>query len=223
MLRGLQGRGRGEQRSFRHSLLQSGAPRFLKAKLSACQAQLEASLAAHQSSQLGAADMRKQVLSEQETSRRLSRQLQQLQQAKEKGGKAKEGEAASSATLSARVLELERELGVAKRAAKQADTAKMSLEVRLHRALEEVSKQKEAARQARIQSKDLGEGQKLEVARLEAQSQRLERQKMELLSAFKKQLKLIDVLKRQKFHVEAARLLAFTEEDFVKTLDWAAV
>lgn len=36
-----------------------------------------------------------------------------------------EGEAASSATLSARVLELERELGVAKRAAKQADTAKM--------------------------------------------------------------------------------------------------
>lgn len=30
-----------------------------------------------------------QVLSEQETSRRLSRQLQQLQQAKEKGGKAK--------------------------------------------------------------------------------------------------------------------------------------
>lgn len=35
-----------------------------------------------------------------------------------------EGEAANSATLSARVLELERELGVAKRAAKQADTAK---------------------------------------------------------------------------------------------------
>ncbi|CAN0578770.1 unnamed protein product, partial [Ectocarpus sp. 12 AP-2014] len=30
---------------------------------------------------------------------------------------------------------------------------------------------------------------------------------------------LYDVLPHQ-FHVEAARLLGFTEEDFVKTLDW---
>lgn len=30
---------------------------------------------------------------------------------------------------------------------------------------------------------------------------------------------LYDVLSHQ-FHVEAARLLGFTEEDFVKTLDW---
>lgn len=52
-----------------------------------------------------------------------------------------------------------------------------SLEVRLHRALQEASKQKEAARQTREDSKDLGQGQRWEVSKLEGQCQRLERQK----------------------------------------------
>lgn len=71
----------------------------------------------------------------------------------------------------------------------------------------------------------------------------LKKQKAELILGFKKQLRLIDVLKRQKvranmhiqfrvfhrficfsalsqMHLEAARLLSFTEEEFVKALDW---
>ena len=49
---------------------------------------------------------------------------------------------------------------------------------------------------------------------------RLERQRSDLIAGFKKQTRLIGVLKKQRAHMEAAKLLSFTEEEFTKALDW---
>ena len=44
-----------------------------------------------------------------------------------------------------------------------------------------------------------------------------------LIMGYKKQMQLINVLKQQKVHLEASRLLDFTEQEFVKAIDWGPV
>ena len=117
--------------------------------------------------------------------------------------------------------ELTRELQVAQKAARSADSDKRALEVRLNRALEEVNRTKAALAKTKEENREVGVNARQEIVALESQVQRLERQKAELIAAFQKQMKLIDCLRRQKVHMEAARLLQFTEEEFIKTLDWA--
>jgi chromosome segregation ATPase len=53
-----------------------------------------------------------------------------------------------------------------------------------------------------------------EVERLNNEVKKLEKQKNDLYVAFKKSLKLCSILKRQKIHLENARLLNFTEDEF---------
>lgn len=55
---------------------------------------------------------------------------------------------------------------------------------------------------------------------LKSENKTLEKQRGEIIIGFKKQLKLTDVFKRQKMHIEATKMLSFIEEDFVKALGW---
>jgi hypothetical protein len=91
---------------------------------------------------------------------------------------------------------------------------------RLSRALEECDKFKKTLQDATDETKGMGTDYRKDKEKLKSQVRALERQRGELLTAFKKQCKLIEVLKRQKVHTEAAKLLEFTEEEFVKVLDW---
>ncbi|XP_046342297.1 testis-expressed protein 9-like [Haliotis rufescens] len=107
-----------------------------------------------------------------------------------------------------------------KRSQKQAASSHSATEVRLNRALEEVERYKEQLQKSKSLSKDASDSDKKRVEHLLADNKKLEKQKSELMAGFKKQLKLIDILKRQKMHIEAAKMLQFSEEEFVKALEW---
>ena len=92
--------------------------------------------------------------------------------------------------------------------------------MRLQRALEENDRHKAMLKNAKRGSAEDVAALRQTVSSQEQQIKALERQRTELLGAFKKQLRLIDVLRRQKIHVEAARALAFTEQQFLETLEW---
>nr|XP_060611941.1 testis-expressed protein 9 [Anolis sagrei ordinatus] len=90
------------------------------------------------------------------------------------------------------------ELEGLKRAQKQASVGQSSMEVRLNRALEEAEKGKAELNRIKQAKKDLASQEQKKLEELKAENKRLAKQKEELMAAFKKQLKLIDILKRQK-------------------------
>ncbi|ROL52733.1 Testis-expressed protein 9 [Anabarilius grahami] len=122
--------------------------------------------------------------------------------------------------LQQQVAALQKELESMKRTHKQAASTRSATEVRLNRALEEIEKTKTQLNKLKQSSKDSVSQEHQKIETLQAENRKLERQNAELIMGFKKQLKLIDILKRQKMHFEAAKMLSFTEEEFMKALDW---
>lgn len=121
--------------------------------------------------------------------------------------------------LERQVKERGRELDTGEIEMKRTEKDQSSKEAKLNRALEEVEKLKLQLREAKIEEVSKNEQIRRDLDKMADENKRLERQRNELLQAFKKQMKLIDVLKRQKMHIESAKLLAFTEDEFVRTLE----
>jgi DNA repair exonuclease SbcCD ATPase subunit len=105
------------------------------------------------------------------------------------------------------------------RGVKASEAETKSRDVRLNRALEEVERYKNMLTDARDETKGGGAESRREAAQLRVECRKLERQKQELVNAFKKQNKLVDVLRKQKIHLEAARVVQFAEEEFLSVLE----
>ncbi|KAJ0002114.1 hypothetical protein NQD34_001910 [Periophthalmus magnuspinnatus] len=122
--------------------------------------------------------------------------------------------------LQLHVAELNKEMENLHRSSKQAAALHNTVEIRLNRATEETQKLKCELSKMKQMSKDKIDEEHQSKVSLLAENKNLKKQKAELIVGFKKQIKLIDILKRQKMHFEAAKLLSFTEEEFLKALDW---
>ncbi|CAH8455967.1 unnamed protein product [Schistosoma turkestanicum] len=106
-----------------------------------------------------------------------------------------------------------------KRSSDQQAVEIKSLTTRLNRAIEESDRYKADLDKVRSSTRESVESMRRNIENIMAENKRLEKQKSELISAFKKQMKLIDILRRQKMLVEASKCLHITEEEFMKALD----
>ncbi|KAJ1554155.1 Golgin sub A member 2 [Nowakowskiella sp. JEL0078] len=116
------------------------------------------------------------------------------------------------------IISLRKNLESITKTSRQSESDVNAKDVRLNRALEEIERYKQISAKTNSEAKEKLETAKLNSDKLYLELKRLEKQKADLLLAFKKQMQLIDVLKRQKMHLEATRILEFTEEEFMRAL-----
>lgn len=163
---------------------------------------------------------------------------------REKQLRAKEALERSTTALQAKVDELssklsgadsklanmDRELNAASKRKAELENEAKTRDAKLNRALAELERTKEslAARRNGGGGGSSANGASIDdltrdLAALKLTNKKLLSQRSELLGGFKKQARLIELLKRQKMHVEMAKMLQFTEEEFAKTLEMGEI
>nr|XP_019587880.1 PREDICTED: testis-expressed sequence 9 protein isoform X2 [Rhinolophus sinicus] len=194
--------------------------RFLKAKLRVMQEELDNVVCECNKKEGEIQDLKSQIKNFGEDCVRQQRTINLQQSQTEKYKTLFEEANKKCDGLQQQLSSVERELENKRRLQKQAATSQSATDVRLNRALEEAEKYKLELSKLRQNYKDIANEEHKKIEALKSENKKLEKQKGELMIGFKKQLKLIDVLKRQKMHIEASKMLSFTEEEFMKALDW---
>mmetsp|Transcript_20828 Transcript_20828/g.29841 ORF Transcript_20828/g.29841 Transcript_20828/m.29841 type:complete len:381 (+) Transcript_20828:73-1215(+) len=208
------------------------AERFVKAKLKLLTKQLEDGVELRLKMEEQNKDLQRQLKTEREENKRLNKRIQIMETDLRKTGNVKGGRGAegnqnggpldkeSADAFAQEIALLKKDLETAERMGKQSEANTKNKDLQLKRAAETIAKLKTQLQESQLNLQTGVSGEKSKCEALETRIKVLEKQRAELIDGFRKQMKLIDILKRQKVHIEAARLLSFTEEEFMKTLDW---
>jgi hypothetical protein len=213
-----------EQGDATPKLTGAASERYQKAKIRMLTQQAEESKSIRKKLMDQTADLQRQLKFEREEKKKFVKRIQLLEtdNRRQNNMKATSSKNEPDVNLMEQdIALLKKDLATAERIAKSADGDKKARDLQLKRASETINKLKAQLTTAQAASKDTSVTDQDRMEALESRNKVLEKQRNDLVEAFKKQMKLIDVLKRQKVHIEAARLLNFTETEFMKTLDWA--
>ncbi|KAL0106481.1 hypothetical protein PUN28_016293 [Cardiocondyla obscurior] len=123
-------------------------------------------------------------------------------------------------TLNNENVNLKKDLESFKKEIRTLNQQSNNLDIRLNRSLENNEKLRSALKCSQIEEKELrNQIRKLQDDKKLAVKS-LEKQRSELVQAFKKQTLLVDNLKKQNIHLMANGQLSLTKEDFIKLLEW---
>lgn len=193
--------------------------RFQNARILALQQELDKTIA-----DLAARDTEVQQVRQE--NKQVSEEVKRLQKVGSAADQGQEKLRQQVAALETKCKDLERERSDLSKEKDQlevrlrkSDADISSKEARINRLTEECEKYKVNFKEASNQDRDRATSERRETERLTSEVRKLERQRAELVNAFKKQMKLIEVLKRQRAHMEAARVLSFTEDEFIRILE----
>ncbi|KAG3088066.1 hypothetical protein PI124_g9881 [Phytophthora idaei] len=192
--------------------------RYQKARLRVLQDEADTAIARAEQLQVAQAALKVEIDNLKGENMALSKKNQQTQQLLEKQRELSVAQEEKQRILEGQLASAQARVEETQRVEKLASQQFRSKDVRLNRALEELEKVK-----AQLQDEKKNHGEqmvaKAEYDQIVRDNKKLDKQKGELLAAFKKQMKLIDLLKRQRVHMEAAKMLSFTEAEFSKTLE----
>jgi len=197
----------------------SAANRLLKAKLDILQKEFDKLLSERNDKSVLTSNLEEKLKILDEEKAKISKTLVTLQNQIEKHKKEDEENKKKKESYETEIENLKKEITKLKRIQKQNETDLNSKDIKLNRTLDELEKFKTQVNSLTQEIKDLKENDRKSIEHLIMDNKQLEKQKAEILLAMKKQMQLIDVLKKQKMHIEAAKLLQFSEEEFIKALN----
>ncbi|KAI8901558.1 hypothetical protein BC833DRAFT_617483 [Globomyces pollinis-pini] len=193
--------------------------RFLKAKLHVLQKELDAMMNEKCERDAMVSSLKEKVKGMEQDKAKDQKQINQLQSQCDKNQTQVDVLQAKNTLYQSQITQLKKDLESVNRTSKTATTETIQKDLKVNRLVEEVEKYKNLLNQKQVEFKEQLELEKKKFQEIEKEYQKLNKQKYELLNGFKKQNQLIEILKRQKMHIEAAKLLQFTEDEFMKSLN----